>query len=287
MTDMPDLREFLEKTKYTTDDLKRIVAVLRAPGGCPWDAAQTHGSIKKNFIEETYEVVEAINKGEDALLREELGDILLQVALHTQIASEREAFDWEDVTDGICRKLIQRHPHVFGALEVTGVENVLNNWDAIKRRAKGQGTTAEAMESVPRELPALMRAQKLQQKAAKAGFDWREETPLRRLELDLLSEVEELREALLAGDSAHAMDELGDVLFSAVNVARVLPGCDAEEALTAASDRFLRRFTAVERMAATEGVDMHKAPVEELDRLWGVAKDLDRAQRSDGGVRTP
>ena len=281
MTEIPDLRALLAKAQYTTEDLKRIAAVLRAPGGCPWDAAQTHESIRKNFIEETYEVVEAINKGDDALLREELGDVLLQVALHTQMASERGAFDWESVTDGICRKLIERHPHVFGQVQVTGVENVLSNWDAIKRRSKGQGNTAEAMGSVPRELPALMRAQKLQQKAAKAGFDWREETPLRRLELDLLCEVEELREALLAGDSAHAMDELGDVLFSAVNVARVLPGCDAEEALTAASDRFLCRFTAVERMAAEEGTDLHAAPVGELDRLWGIAKDLDRAQRSD------
>ena len=273
MTDIPDLERFLGKECYDTSDLRRIIAILRGPGGCPWDARQTHESIRKNFIEETYEVVEAINKGDDALLREELGDILLQVALHTQMASERGAFGWEDVTDGICRKLIERHPHVFGGVEVTGVENVLRNWDAIKRRSKGQGSASEAMESVPRELPALMRAQKLQQKAAKAGFDWREETPLRRLELDLLCEVEELREALLAGDSAHAMDELGDVLFSAVNVARVLPGCDAEEALTGASDRFSERFAIVEAQANKEGIDMHTASAEELDKLWLMAKN--------------
>ncbi|MCL1952197.1 MAG: nucleoside triphosphate pyrophosphohydrolase [Oscillospiraceae bacterium] len=273
MVELPDLREFLDKKRYDTQDLRRIVQILRAPGGCPWDARQTHASIRKNFIEETYEAVEAIDKGDDALLCEELGDVLLQVGLHTQMASERGAFDWDDVTDGICRKLIERHPHVFGDVNVTGVENVLSNWDAIKRKSKGQRSTAQAMDSVPRELPALMRAQKLQQKAAKAGFDWREETPLRRLELDLLGEVEELREALLAGDLAHAQDELGDVLFSAVNIARVLPGCDAEEALTGASDRFSARFAVVEQLAAEQGVDMKTAPVEELDRLWALAKN--------------
>jgi len=172
MTDMPDLAGFLAKESYDTQDLRRIIEILRAPKGCPWDAKQTHASIRKNFIEETYEVIEAIDKGDDALLCEELGDVLLQVALHTQIASERGAFDWDGVTDGVCRKLIERHPHVFGSIRVTGVENVLNNWDAIKRRSKGQGSAAEAMACVPRELPALMRAAKLQKKAAKEGFDW-------------------------------------------------------------------------------------------------------------------
>ena len=272
MTDMPNLTQFLAKERFTTEDLRRIVAVLRAPKGCPWDAQQTHASIRKNFIEETYEAVEAIDLSDDALLCEELGDVLLQVGLHTQMASERGAFDWDDVTDGICRKLIERHPHVFGDVSVTGVENVLSNWDAIKRRSKGQGSTAEAMDSVPRELPALMRAQKLQQKAAKAGFDWREETPLRRLELDLLGEIEELREALLEGDMEHAQEELGDVIFSAVNVARVMPGCDAEEVLTGASDRFSTRFAAVERRALAEGINLKTAPAEELDRLWALAK---------------
>jgi len=280
MTDMPALAQFLARERYDTQDLRRIVAILRAPGGCPWDAQQTHASIRKNFIEETYEAVEAIDKGDDALLCEELGDVLLQVALHAQIASERVSFDWDDVTDGICRKLIERHPHVFGDVSVTGVDNVLSNWDAIKRASKKQESTAEAMDSVPRNLPALMRAQKLQQKAAKAGFDWREETPLRRLELDLLGEIEELREALESGDLEHARDELGDVIFSAVNIARVLPGCDAEEALTGASDRFSARFAIVERLAKEQDVNMKEAPAEDLDRLWGMAKATQtRSQR--------
>ena len=259
----------LRKERCGTEDLREIVAVLRAPGGCPWDAAQTHLSIKKNFIEETYEVVEALNLADDALLREELGDVLLQVALHCQMAAERGAFDWEQVTDGICRKLIERHPHVFGDLRVQDAEQALRSWDAVKRRSKGQGTVAAAMEQVPRELPALMRATKLQQKAARAGFDWPDVSGA----LDKLAEeVEELRTAIAEGGEAHCRDELGDVLFSAVNVSRFLPGCDAEEALTGASEKFLRRFALVERMAAEQGVDMKAAGLAELDRLWDIAK---------------
>ncbi|MDR0530818.1 MAG: MazG family protein [Oscillospiraceae bacterium] len=217
MTDIPDLPEFLDKQCYGFDDLRRIVAILRAPGGCPWDAEQTHESIRKNFIEETYEAIEAINKGDDALLCEELGDVLLQVALHTEIARERGAFGWEQVTDGICRKLIERHPHVFGATQVTGVGDVLLNWDAIKRRSKGQASTGQAMESVPRELPALMRAEKLQKKAAKIGIG----------ENDLNG-------------------AMGALLFSAVQVARLLPGCDAELVLAEAADKFLEQVKAQE-----------------------------------------
>ncbi|MCL2299345.1 MAG: nucleoside triphosphate pyrophosphohydrolase [Firmicutes bacterium] len=270
---MLDIRELLGKERYSTEDLRRIVEILRSPGGCPWDAKQTHASIRKNFIEECYEAVEAIDKGDDALLCEELGDVLLQVGLHTQIASERGAFDWDSVTDGICRKLIERHPHVFGDVEVTGVENVLSNWDAIKRASKGQGSTARAMGDVPRQLPALMRAQKLQSKAAKAGFDWPAiDGALERLE----EEIQELRASIAAGDEGCCRDELGDVLFSAVNVSRFLPGCDAEEALTASSDKFMARFAFVEQLAAEQGVDMKSAPLEELDKLWEIAKQQEK-----------
>ena len=259
----------LRKEHYGAEDLREIVAILRAPGGCPWDAEQTHLSIKKNFIEETYEVVEALNLADDALLCEELGDVLLQVALHCQIAAERGAFGWGSVTDGICRKLIERHPHVFGNVHAQDAEQALRSWDAVKQRSKGQGTVTAAMEQVPRELPALMRAAKLQQKAARVGFDWPDISgALERL----AEEVDELRKAVAEGDDAHCRDELGDVLFSAVNVSRFLPGCDAEEAMTQASDKFLRRFTAVERMALEQGLDMKAASLEELDRLWDIAK---------------
>jgi len=261
-----------KKEQYNTDDLRRIVAVLRAPGGCPWDAAQTHESIRHNFIEETYEVIEGINKRDDKLLCEELGDVLLQVALHVQIAQERGAFRWQDVTDGICTKLIERHPHVFGDGKADNSEQAVSNWEAIKRASKDQTSTSEAIESIPRELPALMRAQKMQQKAAKAGFDWEEDTPLARLEQDLLGEVDELRQALQAGDAQAAQDELGDVLFSAVNVARVMDGCEAEIVLMGASDRFFARFAIVERLAKEQGIDMKAAPAQELDKLWKIAK---------------
>ena len=262
----------LEQARYNTGELRRIVEILRGPNGCPWDAAQTHASIKKNFIEETYEAIEGINKGDDALLCEELGDVLLQVALHVEIARERGAFTWEDVTTGICRKLIERHPHVFGGQTADNPDDALRNWEAIKRKSKAQKSASAAIEDIPRELPALMRAQKMQEKAAKAGFDWEESTPEQRLELDLMGEVDELREALRAGDRNEARKELGDVLFSAVNVARVLEGCDAEEALTGASDRFAERFAIVEELAREQGIDMKRTSMEELDRLWAVAK---------------
>jgi len=219
MTDAPDVQELIAKERFALEDLQRIIAILRAPGGCPWDAKQTHASLKKNFIEETYEVIEAINKEDDTLLCEELGDVLLQIALHVEMAQERGAFGWEQVTSGICRKLIERHPHVFGELHADDAEQALSNWDAVKRQSKGQTSTGQAMESVPRELPALMRATALQKKAAK------------------------LEQPPGCGDVNEAM---GELLFSAVQLARLLPGCDAEEALTAASDEFLKKVKNME-----------------------------------------
>ena len=163
---------FSFKSNYTFSDLVEIVAILRGEGGCPWDAVQTHATIKKDLIEETYEVIEAINKDDKALLQEELGDLMLQAVFHAQIETEAGVFNIDDVADGICQKLIVRHPHVFGEVKVDGVADVLSNWDDIKRQTKGQKTTTQAMQAVPRELPALMRSTKIQKKAAKAGFDW-------------------------------------------------------------------------------------------------------------------
>ncbi|MCL2445587.1 MAG: MazG family protein [Oscillospiraceae bacterium] len=163
--------DLLRKSSYTTGDLQHIVAILRGPDGCPWDAAQTHESIRHNFVEETYEAIEGINKRDDALLCEELGDVLLQVALHVQIAAERGAFTWDDVTEGICRKLIERHPHVFGDLTAANADDALSNWDVVKRSKKGQLSVAQAMASIPRELPPQMRAEKILRRAEKAGVD--------------------------------------------------------------------------------------------------------------------
>lgn len=262
------MTEFQFKERYDIHDLVEIMRILRAPGGCPWDAEQTHESIKKNLIEETYEVIEAINKNDKDLLCEELGDTLMQVVFHAQMEKEAGSFDFDDVSDGVCKKLIERHPHVFGEVAVSGVDDVLTNWDAIKRKTKGQKSTTESMQSVPRELPALMRATKLQKKAADVGFDWNDVSgALDKLE----EEIGELRQAITNKDKENMTEELGDILFSAVNVSRFIK-TDAEEALTAASDKFLSRFTKVEALAKEREIDMKSAGIAELDKLWDEAK---------------
>lgn len=262
------VENFEFKSNYKFDDLVKIVAVLRGEGGCPWDAVQTHLTIKKDLIEETYEVIEAINKDDDVLLCEELGDLMLQAVFHAQIETEKSVFNIDNVCDGICKKLIERHPHVFGEVNVSGVDDVLTNWDDIKRATKGQKTTTQAMQAVPRELPALMRSTKIQKKAKKAGFDWDDiGGALEKLE----EEVTELRQAIDTGDDAACFEELGDVLFSAVNVSRFID-VDAEEALTAATDKFFNRFSIVEQLADKKGIDMKSSSLEELDKLWDEAK---------------
>lgn len=260
--------DFKQKECYNVEDLVEIIRLLRAPGGCPWDAEQTHASIRKNLIEETYEVIEALNKDDKALMCEELGDLLMQIVFHAQMEAEEGTFDFNTVADGVCKKLVERHPHVFGEVNVESVDDVLTNWDAIKRKTKGQKTTTESMASVPRELPALMRATKLQKKAADVGFDWPDVSGA----LDKLSEeIAELRAAIDAGDKRNIKEELGDVLFSAVNVSRFVKA-DAEEALTDASDKFLARFTQVETLANEREIDMKTSTLEELDALWDEVK---------------
>lgn len=259
---------FRFKDFYNMDDLLEIVRVLRAPGGCPWDAEQTHETIRKDFIEETYEVIEAINKKSPEMLREELGDVLLQVVFHTLIETEQGNFTFSDVTDEICKKLIIRHPHVFGDVSVSSTEEVLTNWDAIKMNTKKQKTVTEAIDSIPRELPALMRAAKVQKKAAKAGFDW---TEISGTLEKVREETAEVEQAVARGNKEEITDELGDLFFAAVNVSR-FAGVDAEEALTAATDKFASRFALVEKMAKEEDLDMKTAGLEKLDELWDKAK---------------
>lgn len=258
------------KNEYNFYDLVKIMELLRAPGGCPWDREQTHESIKKNFIEETYEVIEAINQNDPVLLCEELGDVLMQVAFHAQMKAEEGVFTIDEVTDGVCKKLIERHPHVFGDVTVNSTEEVLTNWDKIKSESKNRKTVAEKMHKIPRELPALMRSTKLQEKAHSVGFDWEDiDGALGKLS----EELAELRAALQNGDRANTAEELGDVLFSVVNVSR-FAGCDAEEALTASSDKFEARFTLVEQLAAERGVVMENENLETLDALWDEAKQI-------------
>lgn len=262
--------EFKEKQKYNFNDLVEIVKILRSPEGCPWDREQTHKSIRSNFIEETYEAIEAIDTDDTELLKEELGDVLLQVALHSEIESEQNNFTIEDVCDGICKKLIIRHPHVFSNVEADTTEQVLKNWDAIKMQTKSQKSQTQAMLSVSKALPSLMRSAKLQQKAAKVGFDW--ENIDGALE-KLFEECEELKQAIENNDKENQREELGDVLFSAVNVARFLD-IDSEHALYDACDKFTDRFSKVESLANKRGIDMKTASLTELDSLWDEVKIL-------------
>lgn len=260
---------FTFKEKYDVYDLVEVIRILRSEGGCPWDIEQTHESIKKNLIEETYETIEAINKKDAAMLREELGDVLMQVIFHSQIETEKGVFNINDVADENCKKMIERHPHVFGEVNVDSVDDVLTNWDAIKRKTKGQKSTSEAIDSVPRELPALMRASKIQSKAAKVGFDWDDVVGA----LDKLTEeIAELKEAIVQGEKEHINEELGDVLFSTVNVSRFVD-IDAEESLTASTDKFVSRFKTVEKLAAEREINMNESDLETLDRLWDEAKN--------------
>ena len=259
--------DFQYKDSYGVKDLEEIVRILRAPGGCPWDAEQTHQSIRRNFLEEAYEAVEAIDEGSPEHLKEELGDVLLQVVMHARMEEEAGHFDLDAVADGICKKLIYRHPHVFGDVAVSGTGEVLSNWEALKRKEKGQATNTDALEAVARALPALWRAEKVQKKARKAGFDWPDVSGA----LDKLSEeLEELKTA--AAEGTNVAEELGDLLFSAVNAARFLK-VDPEDALNGATDKFIGRFRKVEAQAAAQGKAMEDMGLEELDALWERAKE--------------
>lgn len=258
--------DFVRKESYSLNDLERIVSILRAPGGCPWDGEQTHESLRRGLLEESYEVVEAIDEKSAPHLKEELGDVLLQVVFHADIEKDAGRFTLDDVADGICKKLIFRHPHVFGDASVAGSDEVLVNWEELKREEKGQETYSDTLNAVARSLPALWRAEKVQKKAKKAGFDWPDISGA----LDKLSEeLGELRQAV--AEQSNVAEELGDLLFAAVNVSRFVKA-DPEETLTAATDKFISRFETVERLAAAAGHDMAELSLEELDKLWDQAK---------------
>ena len=258
--------DFEYKDSYDIRDLAKIVAILRAPGGCPWDREQTHRSIRENMLEEAYEACEAIDQDDPDHLKEELGDVLLQVTLHAQMEEESGRFTLDDVADGICKKLIFRHPHVFGDVNAENVGQALDTWDAMKRVEKSQTTYTDTLDSVARSLPALWRAEKVQKKAKKAGFDW----PDAQGAVDKLSEETVELKAAMAGDGDVA-EELGDLLFACVNVARFL-SVQPEEALTAATDKFIARFALVEDKVRAQGQDMKDLPLATLDKLWEEAK---------------
>ena len=257
---------FKEKARYDYDDLLEIIRVLRSPEGCPWDQVQTHQSIRRGLLEEAYEAAEGIDRDDADLLREELGDVLMQVVFHADIERQRGRFTMEDVVDGVVKKLIFRHPHVFGDGHEDSPESVLVSWEQLKRREKGQNTVSDSMDSVARSLPSLWRAEKLQKKAAAAGFEWPDvQGALDKLE----EEVAELRRAVENGGDVP--DELGDVLFAAVKVGRFC-GCDPEDAVNGTCEKFIHRFRAVEEGAAVRGREVSQLSLEEMTALWNEAK---------------
>lgn len=263
--------DFLCKESYDLRDFVALVSYLRSPNGCPWDQAQTHESIRRNFLEETYEACEAIDAGDLVHMREELGDVLMQVLFHTDIEREAGHFDIDDVADAACKKLVYRHPHVFRRDDPDTPD-----WDTMKQRERAQTTTAEAMDSVARSLPALWRCDKIQSKAAKTGFEW----PDVYAALDKVNEeTRELRAAVVSGDAEAIGDELGDLLFAAVKVAR-FAGVDPEQAAHAACEKFIRRFAAMETAAANDGAPLAQRTLAQMLTLWQQAKQTVSAEQN-------
>ena len=252
------------KEKYAIEDLISIVKRLREPDGCPWDKVQTHQSIKKSMIEETYEAIDALDNGTDHDFANELGDVLLQVVFHSVMAEERDAFNFDDVVKEICVKLITRHTHVFGKDHAGNEEEALTNWEKNKKKEKQISTYTGVLKDVPQHLPALMRAEKIQKKARGFGFDWDD---IGDVYAKVNEEIAELKEAKTEGSEEHIREEYGDLLFSVVNLGRFL-GTDPETALTDASNKFIRRFGKMEELAANEKKDIGKLNLTELDELW-------------------
>lgn len=261
-------QELLSKNEYNFEDLVNIMKILRGENGCPWDREQTHKSIRRDLLEETYELIEGIDKDDAEMIREELGDVLLQVVFHSDIANSNGNFSINDVCTDICKKLIVRHPHVFGDVKVTGTENVLSNWDAIKKETKKQKSDTEVLRSVSPAMPALMRADKLGKKARKMGFDF---DNAQEAMLKVSEEINEVNEALQSGNTADIQEEFGDLLLAVVNAAR-LAGVDSEEALYNANEKFLKRFQKVEELCVKSGHSVTETPREEKENFWLEAK---------------
>jgi len=253
------------------DDLTGIMEILRSPDGCPWDREQTHESLKPYLIEEAYEVLDAIDRGDLYELEEELGDLLLQVVFHSTIAEEHGYFTINDVTTGICEKLLRRHPHVFGDVHVDGSDDVLTNWEAIKKEEKNEDMHVQSMERIPTGLPALMRAFKIQKKAADVGFDW---DHVKDAIAKIHEELDEFLEIYESGNQERIEDELGDLFFAVVNVCRFLK-VRPEVALSHTNEKFLRRFRFIEEKSLEKGKNLNNMTLDEMENLWNMAKKLD------------
>ena len=254
---------FQRMDRYDINDLRRIMELLRSPDGCPWDKVQTHQSIRRDMLEEAYEVAEAIDNQDFDNLKEELGDVLFQVVFHSCMAQEQGKFTFDDVVNDVAQKMVFRHPHVFGSDHAEDTEQALLTWDAQKQVEKDQKTVGDTLDAVARSLPALIRAEKIQKKAQKAGFDWDNVNPV----LDKLSEeIEELKQAVR--ENSNVEEELGDLLFAAVKAGRFLQ-VDGEQALHNACEKFIRRFRRVETLADKP---LDQLDIQALEGLWRSAK---------------
>lgn len=251
--------------------IERLIDVmrrLRAPDGCPWDREQTIESLKSNLIEETYEVVDAMESGQRDDLREELGDLLLQVVFQAQICEEEGSFSFDDVAKGIADKLVRRHPHVFGDVQADTPDEVIKNWEKIKKTEKGGDSPRSLVDGIPKHLPALSKAHLVQKRVAKVGFEWDEISGV----VDKLEEeLAEVKEAMAQGDEASIREEIGDLLFSTVNLSRYL-NHDAEDVMNESVHKFMRRFQALEKILHMEGREIDGCSIEELEAFWQAVK---------------
>ena len=260
MIDCPEQEKQMER-------LRAIMHRLRAPGGCPWDAEQTHESLLPNLIEETYETVDTIKRGDWEHLKEELGDLLLQVVFHSELAEEEGRYNFDDVARVVSDKLVRRHPHVYGDSSVSDTDGVLNQWDAIKRQEKGD-EEEPYLHNTGKGLPAMLRAAKLQKKAAKVGFDWPDDEGV----IDKIrEELDEVEEELASGDRERLGEELGDLLFSVVNLAR-RHKLDPEILLESTNTKFEARFDAMDKALQSSGADLESASLDEMESQWQAAK---------------
>lgn len=259
-------------SKYTINDLLEVMNTLRGERGCPWDKVQTHKTLRPYVVEEAYEVIDAIDKEDKINLKEELGDLLLQVVFHSRIAEELGDFDFMDVVDGVCEKMVRRHPHIFGSVEVRDKGEVLRNWEDIKRCEKDIRSLSESMATIPKIIPALMRALKVQAKAAQVGFDWDD---VEGAMSKVYEEIEELDEVYKGKKRDRIREELGDLLFAVVNVARFL-NIDPELALEATTEKFIRRFSFIEKEALKSGRNLHDMTLTEMDILWNKGKKREK-----------
>lgn len=267
MQDKIDKLKDIEKFEF--EDLIQIMKVLRSPDGCPWDREQTHASIRQYLIEEVYEVLETIDKNDDEKLKDELGDLLLQIVFHARIAEERGSFGIGDVVANVCRKMISRHIHVFGDAQAQDSDQALGNWESVKKEEKGHINHTQSLKDIPPMLPALMRSYKVQKKAANVGFDWdRVEDVFAKVD----EEFKELKEAYKYETFEDMQGEMGDLLFAVVNAARFLK-IEPEFALTKTTERFISRFSYIESNAEKP---LEEMTLEEMDKLWDRAKDIER-----------